>query len=160
MKILDLNKIWAYSITATMAFFEPLWVLMLWFLIFIGFDLFTGICAAYVEGDIITSNKMRKTVGKFTSYALAIVLLHGIDVYMLPFDALYMARIGATIICGIELHSIFENCYRVTGNRVFLVLTQFTLKKIQEKTGVSEDELNKCAKKAVRKGKAHERKHK
>lgn len=159
MKVLDLDKMWSYALVSVLGFFEPLWVLMLWFFIFIGFDFLTGICAAYVERQEITSNKMRKTVGKFISYALTIVLLHGIDVYMLPFEALYMARIGATIICGIELHSIFENCYRVTGNRVFLVLTQFTLKKIEQQTGVEIDD--KVVKKPAKKGrKANERKRK
>ena len=154
MKLLDINKVWSYSIAAIMAFFEPLWVLILWFFIFIMVDFITGIYAAMVEGKFITSHKMRKTVGKFISYSTAVILLHGIDSYMLPFDALFLARIGATIICGIELHSIFENLYRATGNSVFRVLTQFSAKKLEQHTGVDANELVKKPKKTVR-GKAN-----
>jgi phage-related holin len=119
-----------------MGFLEPLWVMLLWFLIFIAVDFVTGIYASLVEGKLITSNKMQKTVVKFVMYATAVFLLHGIDAYMITFTKLYLARIGCTLICGIELYSIFENCYRVTGNVVFKILTQFTLKKIEENTGV------------------------
>ena len=161
MKIFDLDKIWSYSLVAIAGFLEPLWVMLLWFLIFIAVDFVTGIYASLVEGKLITSNKMQKTVIKFVMYATAIFLLHGIDAYMITFTKLYLARIGCTLICGIELYSIFENCYRITGNPVFKILTQFTLKKIEENTGVSKDELVHEIKKPVRKGrKANERSHK
>lgn len=158
MKFLELDRIWAYCFAAIMGFLEPLWVMMLWFLIFIMVDFVSGIYASWVEGQLITSHKMQKTVIKFIMYSTAIFLLHGIDVYMISFTKLYLARIGATLICGIELYSVFENCYRITGNAVFKVLTQFTMKKIKEQTGVELDD--KLVKKAVRKGKANERKHK
>lgn len=160
MKVLDLDKIWSYVLVSLFGFFEPLWVLMLWFLIFIVVDFITGVYASLVEGKLITSNKMQKTVIKFIMYSTAIFLLHGIDVYMISFTKLYLARIGATLICGIELYSIFENCYRVTGNVVFKVLTQCTLKKIEESTGVSKNEITRKVKKPVQKGKANERKRK
>lgn len=160
MKFLDLDKIWAYSISAIIIFLEPINVLFLWLIIFIMVDFISGIYASLVEGKIITSHKLQKTVGKFVMYATALFLLHGIDAYMITFTKLYLARIGCTLICGIELYSIFENCYRITGNVVFKILTQFTLKKIEENTGVSKDELVKKIKKPVRKGKADERKHK
>lgn len=153
MKFLDLDKIWAYALSAVIGFLEPLWVMMLWFLIFVVVDFITGIYASLIEGKLITSNKMQKTVVKFITYATAIFLLHGIDVYLISFTKLYLARIGATLICGIELYSIFENMYRSTGNPVFKVLTQFTLKKIEQQTGVEVDA--DMVKKAVRKGKRH-----
>jgi phage-related holin len=161
MKFLDINKIWSYAITATIAFLEPINVLFLWLLIFIMVDFISGIYASLIEGNFVTSHKMQKTVIKFVMYSTALFLLHGIDVYMITFAKLYLARIGCTLICGIELYSIFENCYRITGNPVFKILTQFTLKKIEENTGVSKDELIHEIKKPVRKGrKANERSHK
>lgn len=143
MKVLYLDKMWSYALVSLLGFFEPLWVLMLWFLIFIVVDFITGVYASLVEGKLITSNKMQKTVIKFIMYSTAIFLLHGIDVYMISFTKLYLARIGATLICGIELYSIFENCYRVTGNVVFKILTQTVIKKVCDETGVdvSEDTL-------------------
>lgn len=135
-KIFDAHKIWAYSITSVMAFFEPLWVLILWFFIFVACDFATGISASIKERKIITSNKLSRTIKKLLMYTMVIVLVHAIDKDMLVVVDLGLAKICATIICGIELYSILENCYRLTGNQVFKVLTQFTLKKIEHQTGV------------------------
>lgn len=138
-KIFDIHKIWAYSITSILAFLEPLWVLMLWFFIFIACDFVTGISASIKENIPITSNKMSRTIKKLLMYCMVIVLVHAIDKDMLVIVDLGLAKISATIICGIELFSILENCYRLTGNKVFKVLTQFTVKKIREETGVDID---------------------
>lgn len=75
-------------------------------------------------------------------YSSSIILLQGLDVYMITFADLNLARIGATIICSIELYSIFENCYKATGNVVFKVLTQFTSKKIKAVTDTDIGENN------------------
>lgn len=135
-KIFDLDKIWAYLITALMGFFEPIEILILWMLIFILADMVTGIHASLTEGKRIQSCKLQKTVHKFLLYAMTICLLEGMDKYLLDLVDCHLANIGATIICGIELYSILENCYRVTGNAVFRILTQFTLKKIKDNTGM------------------------
>lgn len=135
-KVFDIDKIWAYGITAVISFLEPLWVLMLWFFVFVACDMITGISASIKERKIITSNKLSRTIKKLLMYSMVIVLVHAIDKDMLTFVDLELARICATIICGIELYSILENCYRLTGNKVFKVLTQFTLKKIETNTGI------------------------
>lgn len=141
-KIFDADKIWAYCITGTLAFFEPLWVLMLWFFIFVAVDMISGVSAAIKERKIITSNKLSRTIRKLAMYCTVIVLVHSIDTYMMTLVNLGLARICATIICGIELYSILENCYRITGNRVFKILTQFTLKKIEKETGINIGDKN------------------
>lgn len=135
-KVFDIHKIWAYGISSVIAFFEPLWVLMLWFFVFVACDMVTGISASIKERKTITSNKLSRTIKKMLMYTMVIVLVHAIDKDMLVVVDLGLAKICATIICGIELYSILENCYRITGNRVFKVLTQFTLKKIEKETGV------------------------
>ena len=122
-----------------MGFFEPIEILILWMLIFIISDMITGIHASLTEGGHIQSCKLQKTVHKFILYILTIILLEGLDKYLFDLMDLHLANIGATIICGIELYSILENCYRVTGNVVFRILTQFTLKKIGDETGVELD---------------------
>ena len=139
-KVFDLDKIWAYVITGTMGFLEPLWVLVLWFLIFVVVDMITGISASIKEHKPVTSKRMQKTVQKFIMYATCILLLHAIDEYMILFVKLDFCNIASAIICGIELYSVFENCYKATGNIVFKVLTQFTKKEVEEKTGVHIDE--------------------
>lgn len=136
MKLLDINRIWSYTLASVIGFLEPINVLILWVLIFIAVDMIMGIWASIKEGNIITSSGLARTVQKFLMYSLTVILLEGIDVYMLTFIECYLAKIGCTLICGIELYSVFENCYRITGNDVFKVLTQFTVKKIEDNTGV------------------------
>lgn len=135
-KVLDIDKIWAYCIMGTVSFFEPLWVLLLWFFIFVLCDMITGISASIKERQIITSNNLQKTIRKLSMYSMCIVLVHSIDCYMITVVDLGLAKICSTIICGIELYSILENCYRITGNRVFKLLTQFVLKKVENEAGV------------------------
>lgn len=142
-KIFDIHKIWAYTIMSVISFLEPLWVLILWFFIFIACDFVTGISASIKERQLITSNKMSRSIKKLLMYSMAIVLVHAIDKDMLTFVDLGLAKICATIICGIELYSIFENCYRLTGNEVFRLLTRFTMKKIEDNTGINLDKENK-----------------
>lgn len=142
-KVFDIDKVWAYCITGTLSFFEPLWMLMVWFFIFIACDFVTGISASIKEGKLITSNKMSRSIKKLLMYSMTIVLVHAIDKDMIIWVDLGLARICATIICGIELYSILENCYRLTGNQVFKVLTQFTVKKIEDETGINLDKENK-----------------
>ena len=137
MKYFSLNRIWAYIAASLLGFFEPIYVVLLWMFIFILADMFAGMYASLKEGKHLESNKMQKTVIKTITYSTSVILLHGIDSYMLTFGDCGLARVGATIICGIELYSILENFYRATGNDVFRVLTQFTLKKLKEQTGVN-----------------------
>ena len=141
-KILDVNKIWSYLTASILSFFEPIGVTILWMLIFIMADMVTGIHAAYTRGEKITSHKMQRTVIKFLMYSGAIILLEGFDIYMVTFASLNLAQIGATIICGIELYSIFENCYKATGNIVFKALTQFVRTKTKEVTDTDIGEKN------------------
>ncbi len=136
VKIFDIDKIWSYLLASCLSFFEPIGVTILWMLIFILSDMVTGIYAAICKNQKITSHKMQRTVIKFLMYSGAIVLLEGFDKYFVTFYDCALAKIGATIICGIELYSIFENCYKATGNVVFKVLTTFTSQKIKDNTGI------------------------
>ena len=142
MKFLDIHRIWSYLIASILGFFEPIGVLILWSLIFILADMATGIYASFCKGELITSHKMQRTIVKFIMYSSSIILLQGLDVYMVTFADLNLARIGATIICGIELYSIFENCYKATGNIVFKALTQFVRTKTKEVTDTDIGENN------------------
>ena len=140
MKYLEMNRFWSYVCASILSFLEPISVLILWLLIFIIVDMVMGVYASLVEGKRITSHKLQRTVIKFLMYSISVILLEGIDIYMMTFADLNLAKIGSTIICGIEIYSIFENCYRATKNPVFKVLTQFTLGKIKEQTGVEVEE--------------------
>lgn len=136
MKYLDADRIWSYIAASLLGFFEPIYVVILWMLIFILADMVAGMYAALRSGDHLRSHEMQRTIIKLNMYVTSVILLHGLDSYMVTITDCGLARIGATIICGIELYSIFENFYRATGNKVFKVLTTFTLSKIKEKTGI------------------------
>lgn len=136
MKFFDIHRVWSYMIASILGFLEPIGVLIIWTLIFILSDMATGIYAAFCKGDLITSHKMQRTIVKFIMYSSSIMLLEGLDVYLITFADLNLARIGATIICGIELYSIFENCYKATGNVVFKILTQTVKKKVEQETNI------------------------
>ena len=140
MKYFDVHRVWSYCIASILSFLEPISVLLLWTFLFIISDMITGIYASYCKGQKITSHKMQKTVIKFLMYGGSIMLLEGFDKYFITFADIGLAKIGATIICGIELYSIFENCYKATGNYVFKVLTQFTKDKLEDKTGIHLEE--------------------
>ena len=105
-------------------------------LVFVMADMASGIYASYCKGILITSHKMQRTVVKTIMYSGSIILLHGLDTYFLTFSDLGLAKLSATLICGIEVYSIFENCYKATGNIVFKVLTQSVKKRLHDNTGV------------------------
>lgn len=140
VKYLDLNRFWSYTISAILGFLEPLSVLLLWLLIFILADMVSGCYASLKEGKHLESRKMQKTIVKFLTYSSSVILLQGLDVYMITFAECGLAKIGCTLICGIEIYSVFENFYRATKNPVFKVLTRFTLAKIEDNTGVKIDD--------------------
>ena len=140
MKYCNLDRAYSYIIGAVFGFLEPLSVLLLWMLIFIIADMVSGCYASLKEGKHLQSKKLKRTIDKFLTYTTSIILLHGLDVYMVTFADFGLARIGCTLICGIEIYSVFENFYRATKNPVFKVLTRFTLAKIEDKTGVKIDE--------------------
>ena len=139
-KVCDVNKIWAYMICSIYSFMEPVSTLLFWLFIFVFTDLITGIICSLKNGKYMTSEGLRKTVIKLTCYLLAITLTNAISVYML--DWLDFTKFMAALLCGIELYSIFENFYKITGHRSFKILTQFTIKTIEEKTGVNISEEN------------------
>lgn len=124
-----------YAITSgILGFFASIWVFVLWMFIFVMFDLISGCMAAKKRGEKLESRKLRQTVNKLVWYFTAILLAQALDVKILHFVEIYLANMTAAIICGVELYSVLENAYTITGNRVFWMLTQFTCKKIKDVT--------------------------
>lgn len=138
------KMIYALLIGAT-GFFAPIWILILWMTIFVLFDLCSGVVAAKKRGELLESRKLRRTVNKLIWYFSAVVLAHGLDVGVIPLDELHLAAFMSAIICGVELYSVLENAYTITGNRVFWLLTQFTTQKIKDTTSIDITEKPKNA---------------
>lgn len=122
-------------------FFLPLPLLVFWMFMFVIVDMISGMLAAKQRGEILSSKKMKKTVSKLICYMTVLLLARGINVHVLPMVELYACYITTGIICFVEMFSIFENLYCITGNQVFRLLTQWSKKKMKETTGISiEDE--------------------
>ena len=130
IKYCSIDRIWSYIAASIFSFFEPVGAILLWMFIFVVADMLSGMYVSLKEGSHLESRKMQKTVIKLIMYSVCVILLQGIDVYMLTIIDCGLAKGGSTIICGIELYSILENFYRATGNKVFKILTTFTLNKI------------------------------
>lgn len=129
-----------YGITGVfVGFVAPLPLLIFWMFMFVIADMISGMLAAKKRGEILSSKKMKKTVLKLLCYMVVILLARGINVHVLPFVELYACYIAAGIICFVELFSILENMYCITGNQVFRLLTQWSKQKMKETTGVSVD---------------------
>lgn len=139
-KICDINKVWAYMICSMYGFLSPVKYLLFWLFIFVLVDLITGVICSLKDGKYMTSEGLRKTIVKLVCYLLAITLTNGISVYMLEWAD--FTRFMTALLCGIELYSIFENFYIITGHRSFKILTQFTVRTLEKNTGVNIDEKN------------------
>lgn len=134
-------------VVGMLGFFTDIKTAIVGLLILIAIDTITGFFAAKPEER--NAVKLRKVVKKIISYLTAIIVMHVIEKLILPSYGeqfhLEMARLVSTVISGIEVYSILENLYRLTGLRVFKILTQFTTKKIKEvtDTDISEEKAAK-----------------
>lgn len=124
-------------------FFLPLPLLVFWMFMFVIVDMVTGMLAAKSRGELLSSKKMKKTISKLICYMTVVLLARGINVHILPMVELYACYIVTGIICFVEMFSILENMYCITGNQVFRLLTQWSKKKMKETTGISVDDIEK-----------------
>lgn len=122
--------------SAGLSFFAPIgwWLVACAFMV--GADFVTGLWAARIKGELWTSNKMRKSLTKCGSYLFLIICARIFEGVLPSYvEQAEIARIFTAFIVGVELFSIMENLYAVTGNRVFYILTQFTSKKLKDISG-------------------------
>lgn len=129
------EKITTAILTALGGFFLPLYSLMFGMFVMVNADMVTGMLAARQRGEVLSSAKMKRTVIKMIVYACAIILFHVLDATILSAKDLYLAQGATGIIAGVELFSVLENMYSITGNQVFYLLTQWAKKKVTETTG-------------------------
>lgn len=119
------------------AFFAPLPLLIFWIFVFVIADMITGMLAAKQRGELLTSKKLKRTLSKLICYMTVVLLARGINVHVLPFIELKACYITSGIVCFVELFSVLENLYCITGNQVFKLLTQWGKTKMKETTGVA-----------------------
>lgn len=121
----------------TASFFAPLPLLIFWLFMFVIIDTITGMMAAHHRGEKLTSHKLKRVISKLICYMTVVLLARAINFHVLPFVELKGCYVASGIVCFVELFSILENMYCLTGNQVFKILTQWGRNKMKETTGVS-----------------------
>jgi phage-related holin len=95
-------------------------------------DLLTGIWAARIRGERITSTKLRHTIVKALGYELAILFAFIGQTFMLP--DIPIISIMAGFVVATELLSIYENLGTITGTDFLAVVKGIFNKKLPQST--------------------------
>jgi hypothetical protein len=130
IKIFGTNFI-GLTLTYLVSFFTPLmpWIIAIG--VFVFADLITGMFAAKKKGQKIQSNKMFKTIPKFSAYGLGIIVAHVLTLlFIKDFPAV---KLVAGLIAFIEIKSLDENIKAITGVSIFSDLIKMLNPKRNEK---------------------------
>lgn len=98
-------------------YFAPVYPLIAAIGFFVFADFLTGIQASRKRGEKITSRKMKSTVIKFGSYAIAIISSYLIEKLFL--EGIPALKIISGLIAFIEVKSVNENLKDMTGTDIF-----------------------------------------
>lgn len=127
--------------SAVLAFLAPIgwWLGACVFMVFV--DFLTGCWAARKRGEMWSSVKFRNSISKAGAYMFVIICARIFE-SILPSYAEYaeLTRLFVAFIVGVEFYSVLENFYKITGYKVFYILTQITSKKLKDLSGVDEQE--------------------
>jgi phage-related holin len=130
-------KAWLLSAVAV---FTPIHAAMATALALIFVDLVTGVLAAHVQKDVVTSYTLKKTVVKVLVYELAIVISYVIGQYLTG-PTVPILQMTTSVIGLSEAKSIFENLYRITGIDVLsLILDRMSASSKKDAGGPREGE--------------------
>lgn len=124
---------------AIISFTQEVHNAMLGLLICVIADTVTGFIAAPHRGQIRNSAKLSNVVRKILTYFACALLLLVVEKLVFPTyisDGMQLARMAFGAFALIEVYSVAENLRDITGLRIFDVITQFSLKKFKEKTGM------------------------
>lgn len=106
-------------ITAVMAYFAPIWIVMLVLLIFVVVDFVTGILASKKLKMPINSKSMRATVTKLFCYFMTIILAFLLQTEIIKYKWFEITNLSAGFIALAEFKSILENFGVLTDNKIF-----------------------------------------
>lgn len=117
-------KEWLIRIAlAGLAALAPIHAILISVGIMILADLFTGIWAAKVKGETITSAAMRRTISKILVYQTSVVTGYLLETYMLS-SIFPVAKLVAGVIGLVEFKSILENGNKILGQDLFKTVLQ------------------------------------
>lgn len=106
------------TLASLVAVFAPVHAIMLTVGFLIVADLITGVWAAKVKGEKISSAAFRRTATKIFLYQLVIMTGFLTEIYLI--DKLFpISKIAASIIGLTELLSILENAEVIHGQPIF-----------------------------------------
>jgi hypothetical protein len=123
MKIAILKKVTIDKILITLsAFLMPIKPLMVLVGLMIFLDTIFGVWKCKKQGTKVTSKGLSAIVSKMVLYQFAVILVFALEKFMfgdfiLLFTAipLFLTKVVATLLVGIELTSISENIEEATG---------------------------------------------
>lgn len=124
---------------AILSFTQNIHSAMMGLLFCMAIDTLTGFWAAPHRGQMRESAKLSRFVTKIITYFAAAITLHVAENLVLPTyvaGTLELARMAMTIFCMLEIYSVFENLYDITGIKAFRLLTLNFKKKVEESVGI------------------------
>lgn len=93
-------------------------------------DLLTGVMASRKLGEKITSQKLKKTIGKLFIYEFGLLMCFVLETWLIP--DVPCSKAFAGYIGMVEGKSLFENMYHITGINVMnQIMTQ--IQQVQKK---------------------------
>lgn len=127
MKIAILKKVTIDKILITLsAFLMPIKPLMVLVGLMIFLDTIFGVWKCKKQGTKVTSKGLSAIVSKMVLYQVAVILVFALEKFMfgdfiLLFTAipLFLTKVVATLLVGIELTSISENIEEATGVNIW-----------------------------------------
>lgn len=138
----NLSKFICGGLSAIWAFFAPIQSLIILVFVFVGIDFITGVWASRKRAVrngrkwVFSSERMRNTVWKTVFYIAGIMLAWSIETYALTFATIYLAKIFAGFVLGVELFSFLENAADISNHKVFVWIRKFTAKELKDKVGI------------------------
>ena len=108
-------------------FFAPINSILISVGVLVSIDFIFGIMSARKRGEAITSKRMRDTVIKALVYQSAIVVGHMVELHLM--DILPLVKVISGFIAMVELKSLSESYFTLTGLRFMDAINQYLNKK-------------------------------
>lgn len=115
-----MNKFFTGLFTSLFVFVSPVIPLIFLVLSFILVDTIFGVMCAYRLGEKIKSRTLSRIVSKITIYTFMMLLVYGLDILVLSTwieTHMLVTKIGAGILCSIEMFSIDESIRKCNGDK-------------------------------------------
>lgn len=124
-----------------LVYLSPMQEVFIVMMIFVGFDLLTGIVASSVKGIPRSSRRARKSIIKLMCYLSAVVLAYLAEK---AFDIEWLAshRFIGAFICLVEMVSVLENLAVISGKPIFLKIITIIRGKASKDSKIITEILN------------------